>query len=357
MSRETLEWLNEKTLIGDTDLRGKAWHYRKGATNHFAGAVPIERVRGLLLPYEPVLQPLWIRIPATQDDNDGFNSETGSFWKWHQVTNFQGIASDNDPSVLHAIHTNDYQNHPFSEWLIQNVLNLVDGNVHVSSTGLLQKGAVAWVELSIDQNLSVADFQYRPHLLASTSTNGRYRTEYGRKVQAVVCDNTLDMASRESGQSISYKHTKGSVARIADAREALGLIVATGDDFAQEINELLSWKVSSAQFSKWLDFAAPTRDENGELKHGAAFTRADNVRTKLATMYRGDDRVSPWAGTAFGVRQLSNTYWHHERGANKSTIRPERNMLDSIGGKTKDNDRQALTWLAQVSDKPESVLV
>ena len=45
MSRETIEWLNQNTLIGYTDKRGTAWHAVKGYDNHYAGAVPLEDVR------------------------------------------------------------------------------------------------------------------------------------------------------------------------------------------------------------------------------------------------------------------------------------------------------------------------
>ena len=45
MSRETLRHLNTNTLIGNTDARGTAWHYRaedQGAeSNHYAGPIPV----------------------------------------------------------------------------------------------------------------------------------------------------------------------------------------------------------------------------------------------------------------------------------------------------------------------------
>ncbi len=39
MSRESLQWLNTNTLIGFTDQRGHAWHWRaqeqNGTSNHY----------------------------------------------------------------------------------------------------------------------------------------------------------------------------------------------------------------------------------------------------------------------------------------------------------------------------------
>ncbi len=49
MSRETLQWLNTNTLIGCTDKRGHAWHWRaqeqNGIANHYPGPIPIADVQ------------------------------------------------------------------------------------------------------------------------------------------------------------------------------------------------------------------------------------------------------------------------------------------------------------------------
>ena len=46
MSTETIEWLNQNVLVGFTEKRGEAWHYRAGSqngeTNHYKGAIPLK---------------------------------------------------------------------------------------------------------------------------------------------------------------------------------------------------------------------------------------------------------------------------------------------------------------------------
>ncbi len=39
---------------------------------------------------------------------------------------------------------------------------------------------------------------------------------------------------------------------------------------------------------------------------------AENRREVLQRLYRHDERVAPWAGTAWGVVQAVNTMTHHE---------------------------------------------
>ena len=49
MSEETASWLNTMTLIGFTEQRGHAWHYRAAEQltepNHYPGPIPVEDVR------------------------------------------------------------------------------------------------------------------------------------------------------------------------------------------------------------------------------------------------------------------------------------------------------------------------
>lgn len=339
MSSETMEWLNTMTRIGDTDQRGTAWHYRQGATNHYPGAIPMDDVEKLICPWEPKQQPLYIKL------------QDGSF---KEVPDFIGMASEQEPELIHSVHSGKYRIHPFRQWLIQQVADLVDeDHIHVSSAGLLARGSVAWVELSISDTLSVEGFPFRPHLLAVTSSNGRYQTTYGRKVQATVCDNTLDIADREQGSRISFRHTAGSVYRIKDVAEATGLILSSAAVFDEEVRQLLSWKVPANLFNRWLDEMIPEKDKDGSLLTGAALTKVERKREDMNGMWNGDPRVAPWGGkngTALGVLQLNNTWNHHSTGIRKDAHRIERNMLNAIGGQTGAADMAALGILRGLSD-------
>ena len=55
--KETLQWLDENMLIGFTDKRGTAWHYRtdlQGAEpNHYPGAIPVADVKRRLFDSRP----------------------------------------------------------------------------------------------------------------------------------------------------------------------------------------------------------------------------------------------------------------------------------------------------------------
>jgi hypothetical protein len=69
MSRESLEWLNRNTLIGFTDERSKAWHYRASEQgsepNHYPGAIPVADVKRRLFSWQALELPISIEYQQT----------------------------------------------------------------------------------------------------------------------------------------------------------------------------------------------------------------------------------------------------------------------------------------------------
>ena len=71
MSNETITWLNQNTLIGFTDNRGNAWHYKQAAQgqepNHYPQAIPVEDVRRRLFNWQAVSRPLFVAWMASME--------------------------------------------------------------------------------------------------------------------------------------------------------------------------------------------------------------------------------------------------------------------------------------------------
>lgn len=345
MSRETSTWLNQNVLIGFAQNRGHAWHYRASdqgdEPNHYDDAVPVADVERRLFNWEPVATPLLIRVPSGVDNADGMDEE-GDPFRYVEVPNQQAITRSDTHAVL-GIFKDSYQPHDYSDVLLRNVENLIDDELGISSAGLLKGGAVGWVEISVPETLTAdGGVQYRPNILACTSLDGSLATTYGRTITAVVCDNTLSAALGEAGQKYKIKHSKYSNLKIADAREALQIVYATGDAFAADVAELLSRKVTADQFQVVLKEII--QDPKNDTKAGA--TSVENRREKVSALYKSDARCAPWTGTAFGVLQAFNTYAHHEqtvRGGNRA----ERNMLNALDGTTQKADAAVMAALVK----------
>ena len=326
MSKETLEHLNTQVLIGFTDKRGTAWHYKKEEQgtepNHYAGAIPVADVQRRLFSWQAVAMPMHITSP------DGTQ---------HEVPNRQAIVRNDNWQVL-GVPSKAYQPHQYDEWLLKQVANLLDDDLSIGSAGLLKGGAVAWVQVEMPENWKVAGVEFRPHLLATTSFNGEIATLYKRTCTIVVCDNTRATALREHGQEFRVKHTSQSLMRLADARQALSIVQNVGEAFAAEIEKLMSQQMSDKQFDRFLNILAPSDDRESKQSQ----TRAENTRNTLRQMWQVDIRCAPFRNTVFGAVQTVNTWRQHIKPTRNGRSMIERTMLDTMTGITEVADREVL---------------
>lgn len=234
MSTETLSSLNTNTLIGHTLHRGTAWHYRAEEQgkepNHYPGPVPPEDVARRLFGWEALALPVAVERPAdiltmTHRGADGMPRQ------WVQIEGRQAIArSDEDDGHVLGVFTDAYEAHQYTEYLLTAVTNILDDSLSISSAGVLRKGAVAWVEVSVPESITTPEgVEFRPNLLATTALDGSLATTYKRTVTDVVCDNTRAAALREEGQELKIRHLRHSRLRLADARSALNIVHGLAD--------------------------------------------------------------------------------------------------------------------------------
>jgi phage/plasmid-like protein (TIGR03299 family) len=329
MSRETLEWLNNNTLIGFTDKRGTAWHYREGSDNHYAGAVPVEDVKRRLFNWHAQERPLYVGEQSmTGEDMPGMVT----------VPDFKAITRSDNGDVL-GIFKDGYQPHQYDEWLLKNVAAILDADLSIGSAGLLRGGRQAWVSVEVPDTIVTPEgVEFRPNLLAVASFDGSLATTFKRVATNVVCDNTMNAGLREAGQEFKVKSTRHSMGRLADARQALEIVHTISDNFAAEVEELCAKDFTDRQFDRLVKDMTPY-DPNAKSTRGR--TMAENKRDKLHDLWASDERVVQWRGTAYGAWQAFNTYNHHEspfKGGNRA----ERNMIRVVTGQTEKADAEVV---------------
>jgi phage/plasmid-like protein (TIGR03299 family) len=334
MSAETAQWLNTNTLIGFTAKRGNAWHYRAedqgDESNHYVGAIPVADVHRRLFDWSAVEG----LITATSMSEDGVlvNSDN----------RFKAIMRSDSGEIL-GIFKDTYRVHQFDEWLLQNVASLLDADLQIGSAGLLRGGAQAWVQIEMEETLSVRGVEFRPFLTAATSHDGSLATTYVTGAQVVVCDNTLAAGLANADAKLKVRHSVNSMSKLGDARDALGIVYSVADAFTAEVEALMEQRVTNPRFSKFV--SAYTNPENAEKRSPQMETKAD----VLQKLWKDDERVAPWKNTAYGVVAAVNTYVHHEgsvRGGEEK--RAERNMARVVTGDHVKLDQSTLDLLARV---------
>lgn len=360
MSQETSQWLNTMTLIGMTDKRGNAWHYRAedqgDESNHYPGAIPVDDVKRRLFGWQAEPRRVAVEFPATFDTMTHLG-DNGEPLRWVVQTREQAIAAndtynDAEPAVLGQFKSG-YKIHDYGQWLVDNVATILDDDLVISSAGLLKGRAQAWVEVSVPETITTPEgVEFRPNLLAATSLDGSIATTYARTVQLTVCDNTMAVALSERGQKIKVRHSSQSLNRVADVREALKIVHTAADEFTAQVAQLVATRVTPAQFTRLVEIMIPIKEGVG--KRGT--TLAENKRGELHRVYRYDPRVSPFTGTAFGAVQAFNTWRHHVQeglsGGNdpeaRRVARALRNAGRAVSGETEAEDLKVTAALAAV---------
>ena len=342
MSKETLEWLNKNTLIGFSDEFGKAWHHVDG-DNHWDGPVPVDRVKKLF-DWEAVRLPIVVVSDETDVDVD-VDVDVPEF----DTSRFVAICHPENGTVF-QIASNRYEIHQYDEWLVEQVMALIDvseGELTIGSAGLLANGGQAWVQVRPPESLVVGGDEQVPWILATTSHDGSLATQYKGQRQRVVCDNTLSIGLSERTNEFRVRHTSNSRLLLAQAREALEIIYGQQDEFDEQVERLLNSEFSNDQFMGTVDelhpIPAANIDEDGKVTNERARNKVLRTRAELERFWFEDPRVAPWTGTVWGAWQAHNTWWHwsrtHGTGGDDELLK-SRQVKDMVTGDTEKWDRR-----------------
>lgn len=343
MSKETMDWLRTNIRVGYTSADGPAWWAANGEYmtdgSHFDGPVPVEEVERLLS-----VEFVEGTVFSTYTDADGNTQST-------QDKTRKTIITPDNGDIL-GIFKLGYQVHGYRQWTADQIAAILDtsrGELGTKSVGLLRKRGVAFMQAQLaGSGLAVGGFEFTPYILAATSVDGTLSSTYATGVTAAVCDNTLAAALAEATTKFKVKHSRNSAGRIGDVRNALSLVYQAGDDFAASAAALQDVEVTEKDFAAWLALTAPVPAPNPKSSTGgAAYTNAVKLRETYEAMWQHDPKVKPWAGTAFGVVQLGNTYNTWKRNVS-GTNRMERTFLNMVTGVTVKEDAQTLDALATV---------
>ena len=349
MSKETSEWLNQNVLVGFTSKRGNAWHYRASdqgtETNHYLNAIPVEDVERRLFNWQAQEFDLSYSVPCAFEDADMDHfDDDGLTYKTVSVPDHKLIGRSDTHEVFRVFRSG-YTIHQYDEWLLKSVADLLDDDLSIASAGLLKNGGVAWVSIELPDNIQTpSGFTIRPQLLSTTSHNGSLSTTFKQTATAVVCDNTLSWGLKNNGQVFRSRHSSKSTLKLGDARKALELVHTGGESIVSEIERLSSIDVTKKQFDLIVNQLSPVPTLGDSNQAGV--TRAENRQYAVRRLWETDPRVTPWAGTALGVVQAWNTYNHHLKGA--ETSRTERNMMNTVSGKTDKDDDLVMEVIKEV---------
>lgn len=315
-----------------------------GNMGAYEGPVPVEAVRELF-GWDVTPQPVFTTV----------NGRPVAI-----PTHVANVRSDN--SAILGLTSPKYAIHQFTESLVDNVERIIsrDLSVGINTAGYLRGGAVGYVAVSLDRaNVdSVTGIEAMPMLYAFGSHDGSLATGYKRSVLNMVCGNampamlsgatgdlaTLDSAKGRVKANVRIKHTSGSALRVADAREALGILIEAGDQFTENTRALCQTTISDAEWSAILDELCPIPADGSSTR---AINGATAKRDELTGLINSDPRCSPWRGTAWGAVQTFNTWSQHVQPV-RGAHRDDRNTLSTLSGDWDSHDDRTVAAVRRV---------
>lgn len=308
---------------------------------NFPGAIPVEQVEALFdftVEYAPMYVP-----SAVYPDS------------FEEIPNRQAVRRTDNGHVMNVV-SKRHGIHQFSDVLLPALAGLLDtgqGELQISGAGLLERGAIGWVQVQAPETMVAGD-TFAPTVTVASSHNGKFATSYRCGIHRFRCSNEIGVLRRSGTNVYKVKHTLNSGFKLGEARSVLELMWTATDDFSAQVAELVETQVTDEQFSAIMHRLNPRPMPTPKSEPTAAVvsrwqTRDDGIRK----MYREDERVGEFRGTGWGVVQAFSTWRQWERpvrgnSAEGVTSRLGRTMNDFIAGKIEDADVDTAEVVRQV---------
>jgi phage/plasmid-like protein (TIGR03299 family) len=177
------------------------------------------------------------------------------------------------------------------------------------TAGSLHGGKRVWMMASIPKEYRAGpDDLIKPYVLLTNTHDGSQALRMIPTTVRVVCQNTLNLALRESGvEGLTISHHPRLESRIAEARAKLGIIAARFDKFDDELHAMLAKELSVTEAGGYfrgltgadLPHGTDRQKKTREKVFGQMLGNFDNERNTLPgvkhTAWGAYNAVSEWA--------------------------------------------------------------
>ncbi|WP_321409389.1 DUF932 domain-containing protein [Tolumonas auensis] len=194
------------------------------------------------------------------------------------------------------------------------------GGFELETAGVLKGGKKLWALAKTGQEAKIkGNDRIKAYLLLATSCDGTLCTTAQFTSVRVVCNNTLQMATRDSTGAVKVPHsTKFDPAQV---KEALGIGFANWDAFMTNLKQLSQRTVSPEEADGFI------RTVLNEPEFTDDNVLGSKIFQKVSSLYLGEGmgaELSSASGTAWGLVNAMTEYVDHHRRA-----RNQDNRLDS----------------------------
>jgi phage/plasmid-like protein (TIGR03299 family) len=208
---------------------------------------------------------------------------------------------------------------------VAEVLNLLvdESGAHFETAGSMRKGKSVFVTMKLPTAMEIAGVDRMDlYLAATTSHDGTASLRLDATPVRIVCANTQRMAYDRSQGSYTFRHTSNIQAKIAEARQALGLMWKHFAAFEAEAEKMLNETLTMGEFEKIVADLWPLADEASDVARNNAKQRAATLRYLI----RDADTQKAIKGTRWAGYQAVTEYLDHYVPAKTDTARATRTL-------------------------------
>jgi phage/plasmid-like protein (TIGR03299 family) len=184
------------------------------------------------------------------------------------------------------------------------------GGSHYESAGALGRGNRYWVLARVpkaDFSITGTSDVNQGYLLFTSSHDGSLSTEPRLTHVRVVCQNTLNLALKEStGGFFKIKHTTNGEKRLEAAKDIISGVIADSRDLEYKFNLLAKRNMTKESFTSVLD----------RIFTGKEGTRRDSTLKIVTELFeKNDDNEIPQIrGSAYNLLNAITNFVDHQKG-------------------------------------------
>ena len=194
------------------------------------------------------------------------------------------------------------------------------GGFELETAGVLKGGRKLWALAKTGQEAKIkGNDRIKAYLLLATSCDGTLCTTAQFTSVRVVCNNTLQMATRDSNGAVKVPHSTKFDPR--QVKEALGIGFVNWESFMTNLKQLSQRTVSPQEADSFIRTVLNEPEFTEENVQGSKMFQTVN------SLYQGKgmgSELSSASGTAWGLVNAMTEYVDHHRRA-----RNQDNRLDS----------------------------
>jgi len=216
---------------------------------------------------------------------------------------------------------------------VTETLNLLvdESGAHFETAGSMRGGKSVFVTMKLPKAMRIAGVDDLDlYLAATTSHDGTASLRLDGTPVRIVCANTQRLAYKRSRASYTFRHTSNVTNKIAEARQALGLMWKAFDAFETEAEKMINESLTMGEFEKVVAQLWPVAEDASEASKNTAKQRTATLRYLI----RDADTQKAIKGTRWAGYQAITEYLDHFAPAKSDTMRATR-ALTGTGAELK----------------------